>query len=82
MLLMKTCEHHTTDLSKRIQEIKQGSTNGQYELMTQIEQEVMELEYKNSDELKILTKILKKQDILLQDDNETQGLFEEISEGL
>jgi len=82
VLLMKACEHHTTDLSKRIQEIKQGSTNGQYELMTQIEQEVMELEYKNSDELKILTKILKKQDILLQDDNETKGLFEEISEGL
>ena len=64
MILMKDCQYHTSDLSNRIKIMKGSSSPHHSELLNQIELEVQELENKNSDELKVLNRLLRNQESL------------------
>ena len=84
VLLMRSCQHFTSDLSKRVQEMKLNGNSSQVELMTQIEQEVLELEHKNQEELKILTRFGKRHQSLIHEEVtiEQKPFFEEVLESL
>ena len=84
VLLMRSCQHFTSDLSKRVQEMKSNGNSSQVELMTQIEQEVLELEHKNQEELKVLTRFCKRQKSLIHEEViiEQKPFFEEVLESL
>lgn len=84
VLLMRSCQYFTSDLSRRVQEMKLNGNSSQVELMTQIEQEVIELEHKNHEELQLLTRFCKRQQSITHEEanNEQKPFFEEVLEGL